>query len=200
MLLGDCFGGKKAGAELLKPSISPDRNHLRLGWRGSCRSSISRHSPSAQPATTSRRCRRELLEAFTPKHHQHQQNSAHALGASSEGWFGNSDPSYASPRAAAAPSAPAYGRKTTIRSPATPKLATAVAGDIPATCNHGLTLNNLFSSAKPRSSRLCIITETSPGPQSCRRPASARCSALPIKHFGEVFGSDPCPRPALLQQ
>lgn len=104
------------------------------------------------------------------------------------------------PRAAAAPSAPAYGRKTTIRSPATPKLAAAVAGDIPATCNHGLTLNNLFSSAKPRSSRLCIITETSPGPQSCRRPASARCSALPIKHFGEVFGSDPCPRPALLQQ
>lgn len=104
------------------------------------------------------------------------------------------------PGAAAAPSAPAYGRKTTIRSPAAPKLAAAVAGDIPATCNHGLTLNNLFSSAKPRSSRLCIITETSPGPQSRRRPASTRCSALPIKHFGKVFGSDPCPRPALLQQ
>lgn len=43
---GIVFGGKKASAELLKPNIGPDRNHLRLGQRGSCRSSTSERTAS----------------------------------------------------------------------------------------------------------------------------------------------------------
>lgn len=205
-LLGDCFGGKKAGAELLKPNISLDRNHLRPGWREAAAGAASvstapvlsqqphpkggyeSRSKHSHPSTTSTGRTQPMLSDPAPGTSQQR------------GLVWEFRPILRIPGAAAAPSAPAYGRKTTIRSPATLKLATAVAGYIPATCNHGLTLNNLFSSAKPRSSRPGIITEPSPGPQSCRHPASTHCSVLPIKHFGEVFGSDPCPRPALRQQ